>query len=232
MRKLAALVSLAFATTALGADPAALAAPAPASGALPAQLAPAPVPTSRAGYGKTSGVIPGIVIGPKLSLFSVPGPVGIGLEAKALDGLLGLGLDYSFFPTLKMGEVEAGYNDVSLAARIFPWQGRFYVGAALGSRKFFARATDSFTSERIEVEVKSTYLAPEIGWRFVWDAGFFMGIDLGYQIVLSPDTTLTLPPGGDAVVNAQDKKDVEDIGDEIGKVGLPIVSLVQLGWYF
>jgi hypothetical protein len=214
MRMLAALVSLTFATTALAADP--------------ASAAPAPNLSAPETYGKPAGLIPYTLIGPKLAVLPIPGVYGVGLEAKFLN-LVGVGIDYNAFPTVKLGDVKAGYNDLSFNARVFPWKGRFYLGAAVGSRSFSAKATDSASGQEIKVEVKSTYIAPELGWRFVWTSGFFMGIDLGYQIVLSPKTTLTLPAV--ASVDPTDKKNVQDAGDQIGKIGLPIVSLLQFGFY-
>lgn len=226
MRMVAALLSFAFTTAALAADPAAIPAPGAEAGRAPAPVL-TPVAYQPAAYGKAEGLLPGMVIGPKLALVPLPGLFGVGLEAKFLN-LVGVGLDYNFFPSTGMGNVKIGFNDISLAARVFPWRSRFYLGAALGQRNFWGKASDSLTGQEIKVEVKSTYLAPELGWRFVWSSGFFMGIDLGYQIVLSPSMTLTLPPG---TIDATDKKDVEDAGKEIGKVGLPIISLLQFGFY-
>lgn len=225
MRMLAALLSFAFASAALAADPAPDTLPGPTG----TVATPAPSLSAPPAYGKPSGLFPGMVIGPKLALLPAPGLLGVGLEAK-FQNLVGVGLDYNFFPSLKVGDVKIGFNDISLAARVFPWKGRFYLGAALGQRNFFGKATDSTTNQEIKVEVKSTYLAPEIGWRFVWGSGFFMGLDLGYQIVLSPKTTLTLPAAA-SLVDQTDKKAVEDAGNEIGKIGLPIVSLLQFGFY-
>jgi hypothetical protein len=223
MRMLAALLSLTLATTALAADPAPVALP----GAAAPAAAPAPG-SSAPGYGKPEGLIPNTVIGPKLALLPIPGVFGVGLEAKFLN-LVGVGVDYNAFPTVKLGDVKAGYSDLSFNARVFPWKGSFYLGAAVGSRSFMAKASDSFSGQEIKVEVKSAYVAPELGWRFVWSSGFFMGIDLGYQIVISPKTTLTLPPI--ASVDPTAKKNVEDAGNQIGKIGLPIISLLQVGFY-
>lgn len=229
MRKLAALVSLTLASAALAADPAAVPGTA-APGAVTTPSAPAPAPVATpAAYGKSGGLLPGMLIGPKLALAPLPGLFGVGLEAKFLN-LVGVGIDYNAFPSVGVGDVKVGFNDLSLAARVFPWRGRFFLGAALGQRNFFGKATDSLSGQEIKVEVKSLYLAPELGWRFVWTSGFFMGIDLGYQIVLSPKTTLTLPAG--VPVDPTDRKDVEDAGKEIGKIGLPILSLLQLGYFF
>lgn len=224
MRMLAALVSLAFTSTALAAEPMAT----PGQALTVAPPAPAPAAAEPV-YGKAEGLIPGMVIGPKFALLPVPYAFGLGLEAKFANQF-GAGLDYNWIPSLGIGdEVKVGFSDISLNGRVFPWKGRFYVGAALGQRNFFAKVQDSLSREQLKVEVKSTYLAPEVGWRFVWGGGFFMGIDLGYQIVVSSKMSLTLPTG--LGVDPTDKKNVEDAGSDLGKVGLPIISLIQLGFY-
>ena len=53
-------------------------------------------------------------------------------------------------------------------------------------------------------------------------------MDLGYQIILSNKLTFDLP----ILVPAEDRKDVQDAANDLGKIGFPIVSLLQLGWYF
>jgi len=183
-------------------------------------------------YGKTQGAIPGILIGPKLNIFAIP--PGFGLEAKLLENKLGLAFDLGIIPTTKAvdsgdsGEATLQWLDWSLAARYYPWAARFYVGLAAGGRTITAAAKNNQTGVEAKAEVSSTYIAPEIGWKFVWDAGFFMGIDLGYQIIVSNSSSFTLPRG----VDPKDEKDVRDLSDQLGKTGLPILTLLQVGWLF
>jgi hypothetical protein len=190
----------------------------------------APTTEAPAGYGKTRGVIPGLLIGPKLSIVSVPTP-SIGLEAKLLGNRLGLSFDYDLMPSVDVEEVEVGYTDWNLGAKWYPWQRSFFLGAAVGRRSFSASAsaTEAGVTETVKAEVATTYLAPEIGWRWVWNSGFFMGMDLGYQIVLSSDVTLGI---SDVVSLSQESEDVQDAADDLGKIGFPIVSLLQVGWFF
>jgi hypothetical protein len=214
----------------------ALATPAAAQlGAAPQPAAPgaspiAPTTVAPAGYGKTRGLIPGMLIGPKLSIISVPTP-SIGLEAKLLGNRLGLSFDYDLLPDVDIDEVEVSYTDWNLGAKWYPWQRSFFVGAAFGRRTFeaTATATEAFVTETAKAGVTTTYLAPEIGWRWVWNSGFFMGMDIGYQIVLSSDVTLE---ASDAVYLSEEKENVDDAADELGKIGFPIVSLLQVGYFF
>jgi hypothetical protein len=213
MRKLVAVLSFALASAAVAAEPAAPPAP-------PA-----------APYGKTDGLIPGVLIGPKLALLPVPSLYSVGLEAR-IGGSLGLTVEYGTLPSLQIPNAANAdsrllFKDLNAAVRWFPWSKRFYLGAALGTRTFEARATESTTGVVAKAQVKSTYLAPELGWRFIWSSGFFMGIDLGYQIITSNTSTFDLP----GPTTAQDQQDLKDASDHLGKLGMPILSVLQLGFY-
>jgi hypothetical protein len=168
-----------------------------------------------------------MVFGPKLSLVSVPTP-SIGLEVKLAENRFGLSFDYDLMPSVDVFDVEVGYTDWNLGAKWYPWQRSFFVGASFGSRSFKASATEDTTGTPLKASVSTKYLAPEIGWRWVWGSGFFMGMDLGYQIVLSSDTTFDF--GGFST--SGEAEDVRDAADDLGKIGLPIVTLLQVGWFF
>jgi hypothetical protein len=178
---------------------------------------------------KTSGVLPGILIGPKLSLIALPTP-SLGVEAKGL-GMFGASVDLGYLPMTSVGgqgNAKIGFTNISATARVFPFAGSFFLGAGLGSRTFKAEASDTATGLTAKAEVSSVYIAPQLGWRWIWESGFFMGVDLGWQFVVSHKLTLTTPIGA----NPQDIKDVQDASDTVGKVGLPILGLLQLGWFF
>jgi hypothetical protein len=234
MRMLAAALAAALALPAVAAEAAPSGAAPVAAAALPAAPAPRPalppppppVAPAPEAYGKSSGLIPGAVIGPKLAI-ALPAP-GFGVEAK-IQNVFGLSFDYDLIPDVSLGSVTAGYRDFNLAAKWYPWRRAFFLGAALGRRSFEASARDDATGVKASLEVESTYLAPEIGWRWVWNNGLFLGMDLGYQIILSSRTKLDIPSVG---VSIDTTKDVTDAGDEIGKIGLPIVSLLQVGFFF
>jgi hypothetical protein len=180
----------------------------------------------QASYGKTQGAIPGILVGPKLNVIALP--PGLGLEAKLLGNQMGLAFDYGFIPTQTIDKASVSWTDWSLAARWYPWAARFYVGAAYGSRNFSVSAKDDKTGQEAKASVSSNYIAPELGWKFVWDSGLFLGIDLGYQIVLGHSATFTIPGG----VDPSKEKDVRDASDTVGKTGLPILTLLQVGYFF
>ncbi len=158
---------------------------------------------------------------------SFPAP-SVGVEAK-LGGWFGLSYDYGYVPDIKVKEVTVGWSNWSAGAKVFPFHGSFFLGALYGQRNLRLRAVDK-SAPPLEARgrITSNYVAPELGWRFIGDTGFTMGIDLGWQLVTSHSTRLTIPGGYDV----QKEKDVRDITDTLGKAGIPVLGLLQLGWMF
>jgi hypothetical protein len=175
-----------------------------------------------------TGVVPGVLLGPHLNLISLP--PGAGLEVRTLSNQLGFSFDFGWVPPVTVSNARASWTDLSLGARWYPFASAFYVGARGGQRGFKATAKDTTAGSNLEAKatVTGTYLAPELGWRFSWQSGFFMGIELGYQFILSHTETLDVPGGIDPKTQA----DVSDAADVIGKTGLPVLTLLQLGYYF
>ncbi|HET6439813.1 MAG TPA: hypothetical protein VFG59_17235 [Anaeromyxobacter sp.] len=175
---------------------------------------------------KTEGVIPGVLIGPKLGLVSFPTPT-VGVEAK-LWRVLGLSFDYGLVPDFKLKDVTVGWTNWAAGARLFPFRGSFFVGALYGERSLTLKERDKSTGLKASARLNSTYLAPELGWRSLWNSGFFMGLDLGWQFVTHKKERLTIPSGYDV----DKEKDVHRDADRVAKAGIPVLGLLQIGWYF
>jgi hypothetical protein len=225
------------------------AASAPAAEPLP----PPPPPSGPAATAKEatdSGLLPGVRIGPKLAVLPLPGLLGVGLEARIKD-TVGLSIDYGFLPELhvpafsesntqapgvsnEISDGKVSYRDLSFAARFIPWKGAFHLGAAYGIRTIKAGATGTVSGSGLSasgvasIESTSTYLAPQLGWRWIWSGGFFMGVDLGWQIIVSQRTSVDVPAYAFPPGKVQD---YNDLANRLASTGLPVLSLLQLGWY-
>jgi len=175
---------------------------------------------------KTEGVIPGMLIGPKLSVVGFPTPA-VGAEAKVA-GWFGLSIDYGYVPNLKVKEVTVGWDNWCAGAKLFPFHGSFFLGALYGQRSLKLRELDKSSGLYADGRVSSRYLAPELGWRFLWNSGFTMGLDFGWQFVTGKSTRLTIPQGYDA----QKEKDVQDLSRRVANQGVPVLGLLELGWMF
>ena len=225
----------------------------PGATAPAAEVLPPPPPPASAqspSPADSGGLVPGVRFGPKVSVLPLPGLVGIGLEVRIKDAVT-LGVDYGVLPELHVpafsesnaiapgvsNEISDGrlsYRDLGFAARFIPWEGAFHVGAAYGVRTFKASAKGTATASGISasavasIEATSTYLAPEIGWRWIRPSGFFMGLDVGWQLILSQSTNVDVPAYAFPPGKTQD---YADLANRIASSGLPVLSLLQLGWY-
>src|SRR5262249_20210034 len=131
----------------------------------------------RAGGGsrgsRDSGLIPGILIGPRLSV-AVPTPP-LGAEAKGLR-YLGGSVDYGYFPKINISGVDVSYSMWNVAARVYPWGDTFFVGVVYGHYGVEANATVAQGSGF--VRASSSFVGPQIGARWIQPSGFFVGVDL------------------------------------------------------
>jgi hypothetical protein len=189
-------------------------------------------------------------VGPKISVLPLPGLIGVGLEARLKDTVT-LSVEYGLLPEIHVRGVETSndgsgtsstisdasvsYRNLAFGAHWIPWHRAFHLGLSYGQRTVKATAKGTLTSGGLSasgvatVEATSSYLAPELGWRWIWDSGFFLGLDLGWQFVLSPSSRVEVP----ASAFPPDKlKDYTDRANEVASQGFPVLSLLQLGWYF
>jgi hypothetical protein len=75
--------------------------------------------------------------------------------------------------------------------------------------------------------VTSTYLGPQIGWKWAFDFGLFLGLNLGYGFSLDYQSTLVQPP----LANG-DLQTAKENADKYLKTGVPIFTLLEIGWLF
>ncbi len=183
-------------------------------------------------YGKTEGLLGDIIVGPKLTLFGGPVPFRVGLEAK-WQNLVGLSFDYGFFPTLSFSSVSVGLKGWNLAGKVYPWKRGFFVGVGIGGQTFTGSKTDTTINDTLTVDMKTTYILPQIGWRWVTVSGFFWGMELGAQIPMSTTTTAThSDPTVAATPQAtQLSTDVTDKANTFGNKTIPAVALLQFGYF-
>ena len=169
---------------------------------------------------KESGLIPGVLVGPRLSV-AVPAPT-FGAEVKVLR-YFGASFDYGFFPKLTISGVDVSYSMWNVAARVYPFGDVFFVGAVYGH--YGVEATATVAQGSGSVRASSDFLGPQIGARWIQASGFFFGIDvawafpLGYRSEASPDPTGTTTS-------------VKETADRYLRNGIPLVGLVSVGWMF
>jgi hypothetical protein len=169
---------------------------------------------------KVSGIIPGVLIGPRLSV-AVPTPT-LGAEVKILR-YLGASFDYGFFPKIDISGVGVSYSMWNVAARVYPWGGAFFVGAVFGH--YGVEATATVAQGSGAVRASSTFVGPQIGARWIQPNGFFVGVDLAWAFPLGYSSEATPDPTGTTL-------SVKETADRYLKNGIPLVGLVSVGWLF
>lgn len=159
-----------------------------------------------------------------------PQPLGVQAFARIADAF-GVGVGYAVLPQslgdelLSIANVNNAHLSsaaVDLDLRWFPFHGSFFVGASGGRQEVWASGSSNGQTE--DLDVVTWFAAPRLGWLFLFDPGFALGVDFGVQLPLWSTSTIT-PPGGIGGSTARSAADL------IANTPLPSVHL-RLGWLF
>ncbi|HEY3587437.1 MAG TPA: hypothetical protein VGK85_09800, partial [Myxococcaceae bacterium] len=169
---------------------------------------------------KESGLIPGALIGPRLSL-AVPAPT-LGVEVKVFR-YFGASFDYGLVPKVSINGVDVRYSMWNVGARIYPFGDVLFVGAVYGH--YGVDATATVAQGTGSVRASSDFLGPQIGARWIQPSGFFFGIDVAWAFPLSYSSEASPDPSGTTT-------SVKETADRYLRNGIPLVGLVSVGWMF
>lgn len=169
---------------------------------------------------KDSGLIPGVLIGPRLSV-AVPTPT-LGVETKILR-YFGASFDYGYFPKINIAGVDVSYSMWNVAARIYPFGDVFFIGAVYGH--YGVEATATVAQGTGFVRASSNFLGPQIGARWIQPSGFFFGVEVAWAFALGYSSEASPDPSGTT-------QSVKQTADRYLQNGIPIVGLVSVGWMF
>ncbi|MBX3039486.1 MAG: hypothetical protein KF789_02110 [Bdellovibrionaceae bacterium] len=168
----------------------------------------------------------------------IPHPINYGLNYVHSSGLFSAEISTGSFKH-KIDDVDAKLENIELGLRWHPWSGSFFVGMLLGQHTVTATKTESITGfgdVTGTAKVKADYLTPHVGWMWGMEGGgFFGGFEIGYQSPMNSTveyndnapTAATLLPEYNRF-----RKDVQDEGKKYGKMGLPYLALLKIGWLF
>jgi hypothetical protein len=174
---------------------------------------------SRESGTKESGIIPGVLIGPRLGM-DLPAPT-IGAEVKILR-YFGGSFEYAFFPKVGIAGASIGYSMWNAAAHVYPFGGALFIGAVYGHYGIEGSVTSAQGSGA--VAVNSNFLGPQIGARWVQPSGFFAGFDVAWAFPLAYSSSSTPDPSGTTV-------SIQHTADRYLQHGVPLVG-ASLGWLF
>jgi len=170
---------------------------------------------------KESGLIPGVLIGPRLSLLSLPTPT-LGGEAKILR-YLGVSFDYGFLPKITVSDLTVSYDMWNVAARVYPFGKVFFIGAVYGHYGMTGAAAGAAGAG--SAHVSSTFVGPQIGGRWIQPSGFFTALDLAWGFPLSFSSEATPDASGKTLEFKQN-------AEKYLSHGVPLIGLVSFGYLF
>jgi hypothetical protein len=147
------------------------------------------------------------------------------------------------------GAVTVGVGNLDLRARWHPWDGAFFLGLMLGGQNLSAEAHSNIEVASVSIPVRaslkvgSPYLTPHLGWIWELRTGLTLGVELGWQIPVGANPELTLaiddPTLEGYLEQVQQtaayqklRQDIESVAERLGKVGLPYVTALRIGWAF
>jgi hypothetical protein len=218
------------------APPPAAAAPPPAT-VFATSSAPPPAPQGLQRFGITLGII------------SLPRPIEIEGHFR-LSEMLAVSGQYSMLPDLQApgGSAKLQLRAFQGIARWFPFSGSFFIGAGLGYQTFRASLSKTVENHTLETtaDLSGVFVSPQLGWLFVWQSGFALGLTFGAQIPLPKDPVATSTYNGQPVPSqpgngvsqevidqAKDNQDtVTTLGKLANKYPLPNIELLRLGFFF
>lgn len=173
-------------------------------------------------------------LGPTVAI-AIPHPANVGLEGRFFHKLAGFAFTYGFLPEMTVSDVSAKMTSWDLRARLHPFRGAFFLGAAYGNQDLTGRRSENIlgTSQSTTLKISTTTFTPHIGWR--WGDRFVFGIDLGVQLSLKHKNTLTTTASGAQQSDpayTQAINDLNKIADDIGSATLPFITLLHFGFMF
>lgn len=198
----------------------------------------ATVPADNAELGKSYGVLGSeswLLVGPAITALGIPSPFRVGVEAK-WKNRYGFSLDYGFVPQYSVDGIAVRLNAWTATARYYLWDRAFFVGLGLGKQRFTGSMTTALngTDVTMDVAVNSIVIAPQVGWRWVYPSGFYLGMTLGIQVPLSNQIDITSnATAAQSVLSAyaQIYTDI-DSAAKYARYPLPQFALIQLGFFF
>jgi hypothetical protein len=148
----------------------------------------------------------------------------------AIDGLVivrervAFGIEYGALPPVTIAGVRTSLWSFAADARVFPFEGPFFVGVRAGIQHVEASTNivvANYGSAPEELDLDSWFINPRLGILWASHAGIAFGTEAGLQIPIAPSVSSTLPlgllPGAQSAANA------------LGSSLLPTVDIVRLG---
>lgn len=180
---------------------------------------------------------------PSVNILNIPHPLDGSVEF-VFNNFIGLKFSKSFEPKFSFDSNDAKFDNKSVAARIYPTHGAWFVGLAYGEHEVNAHRNEIVDSglgynvdANIYVDVKSHYLTPMTGWKWVSQSGFTLALEFGWVFPFNGSSSVRSDQDNNPLVTATDeyqdaREDVQRFADNAANSGIPNIGLLELGWTF
>ncbi len=223
----------------------AIPAPIPEESAPPPVFAPAEAAPTAAPPAAQDPLRVGVMVG----LLSFPRPLEAELVFK-LGRWFGLGVEASFLPQVSVPAIDGKLNLKAIQG-LFRWHvfgNAFYLGGGLGYQNFQASLGETIDNGELKInaDMSGPFVIPQLGWMWIFDSGFAMGLSFGIQIPIPKEPVVTATYNGqpvpsqasstvpqDAVNEAQTTGDnVRSAAKLIVRYPFPQIDFLRLGFFF
>jgi hypothetical protein len=184
-------------------------------------------------------------------LVGIPHPFSLSVDLR-IDGEWSVGLalgGLAVSPRRAKGSTRMSIGGLDLRGRWHPWRGAFFLGAMLGGQTLSGSTTNVYdvsgqdVSATITLDVKSAYFTPHLGWMWIKESGFTIGVELGWQVPSNPRSLFGVSVDDPALAAYLDQvkatqeykdfvKDIEDRTRPLGLLSFPYVTVLRVGWVF
>jgi hypothetical protein len=188
-------------------------------------------------------------VGVMLGILAFPRPVELELAFK-VGRWFGIGVQASLLPQLTAPGIDAKMDLRAIQGvfRWYPFGGAFYLGGGLGYQNFqgsYGETVDG-GALRIDADMSGPFLVPQMGWMWITDSGFAVGLGLGLQIPIPKEPVVTATYNGqpvpaqptssvpqDVIDRANTNSDnVRTLAKLIVRYPFPEIDLLRIGVFF
>lgn len=160
--------------------------------------------------------------------FGVPYFTQFGVNYVDLSKNLSAEVRLNFF-TLSAGIASVRLTKPEINVKWHPFAGPFFLGLGLGHQIATATATAPSSGAGVKYSVSSSVATTTLGWLWgISDVGVFWGVDASYQNPYHVYTTID----SDIPADESAYTDARDAGEKFGELGLPLITLIRVGYLY
>lgn len=131
------------------------------------------------------------------------------------------------------------FDNKKIALRTYPGRGAWFLGLGYGHHEINVDRTDTINGfdTTTYARIKSDYLIPATGFKWVYESGFSLGVEVGWIFAMNNSTAISSDQDlNPFVTNDPDysrrRKDAEDSINKYVNSGTISICLLEIGYTF